>query len=75
MGEAERLIFLHPRDAKPNDLQRQRVQAGLTLHQAAKQLGIEARLLADLENGRTHLSAECAIRMADVYGCGDELPT
>lgn len=71
MDEAQRLMLLHPRDAKPNDLQRQRVQAGLTLHQAARQLGIEARLLADYENGRTQLSAELAQTMAELYQCGD----
>lgn len=71
MDEAERLMLLHPKDAKPNDLQRQRVQAGLTLRQAAEQLRVEARLLADLENGRCELSAELAQSMGKLYDCGD----
>ena len=70
MDEAERLMLLHPRDAKPRDLQQQRVQAGLTLRQAAGQLGVEARLIADCENGRCELPAELAQKMAECYQCG-----
>lgn len=72
MDEAERLMLLHPRSAKPSDLQQHRVQAGLSLRQAAGQLGIEPRLLSDLENGRTQLSAELAQQMGGLYQCGEE---
>lgn len=69
MDEMEQLILSRP---TANICQRQRVAAGLTLRQAAKQLGIEPRLLSDIENGRTQLSAEMAQRMGRLYDCGTD---
>lgn len=75
MDDAERLMLLHPRNAKPNDLQRQRVQAGLTLRQAAELLGVVPSDLSAWENGRAELPADVAQRMAACYQCGDDAPT
>lgn len=71
MDEVERLLLTRPKDAKGNDLQQMRVQAGLTLRQAARQLGLLPSILSDCENGRCELSAEVAQAMGELYGCGE----
>jgi ribosome-binding protein aMBF1 (putative translation factor) len=45
-----------------------RVMAGLTLRQAAKQLGTDATTLSGIERGQTIPSDELATRMRECYG-------
>jgi ribosome-binding protein aMBF1 (putative translation factor) len=47
---------------------RQRMAAGLTRRQAAKILGVDVLLLADVEAGRAEPGAELAAKMAAAYG-------
>lgn len=68
LAETERLLLANPTQAI---CQQQRVLAGLRLGQAARQLGVESRHLADVENGRTPLPPELAAKMAEVYGVGE----
>jgi ribosome-binding protein aMBF1 (putative translation factor) len=68
LAETRRLLLSNPTQ---EICQRQRVLAGLSLGQAAKLLGMERRVLADIEDGRAPLPAELAARMAAVYGVGE----
>lgn len=51
---------------------KQRVAAGLTLGQAAKLLGVEPRLLADVEHGRAEMPPGLAEAMGKAYDCGPD---
>lgn len=69
-AETLRLIDLHPRDAKPNELKRQRRLAGLDLAQAAKLLGLGVFELSRAERGEASLPDDVLAKAAEVYGCG-----
>lgn len=71
LDEDHRLMSLHPGKATADELRRQRVMAGLTLHQAAGEIGVPARTLADFENQRATPNATEAAAMARAYGCGE----
>ena len=61
----------HPGKASADVRRQQRIDAGLTLRQAAKLLGITPSELSDYENCRAEPVAEVAERMAKTYGCGE----
>ena len=65
MDELRRLLASRP---SANVCRKQRVCAGLTLHQAAKQLDIAAPLLADYEHARRPLPDDMVERMREAYG-------
>ncbi len=71
MAEMERLIFTHPKDLGHEDWSKQRVRAGLTGRQAAAQMQMEPRLLADIENGRVKPTEAQLESMSQTYGCGN----
>ena len=61
----------HPGLASAEMRRQQRVDAGLTLRQAARQLGITAVELSDYESCRAEPSAALCERMAAIYGVGE----
>ncbi len=63
-------LITHPRDATPALRKRQRELAGLTLKQAARQIGCTPRTLEDCEAGSGMPSPGMLADMARVYGCG-----
>lgn len=71
MDEMERLLLTRPKDAKGRDLMEMRKMAGLTVRQAAVQLGVKPSDLSDWEWGRVVLPADVAAKMEATYGCGD----
>jgi DNA-binding transcriptional regulator YiaG len=74
IDDFRRLIALKPAEAAPSDLKKMRVQAGLTLGQAARLLGIERATLAACEAGLTQLGQEEASKMSELYECGNTEP-
>lgn len=72
MKAMEEQLLTHPRDAGGAMLRKQRVGAGLTLHQASGLLGLSAVELSRIERGLVRPSEELAAKMADVYGTGQE---
>ena len=70
MADLRRRIDTHPKDAKDRDLMEMRKLAGLTLRQAAAQLGIAPSELSDYEWCRKPLPPEMAEKMSETYGCG-----
>lgn len=72
MDEDARLMALHPSKATADELRRQRVLAGLTLHQAASFAGIPAKTISDIENGRATPTPAEARELSKAYGCGEE---
>lgn len=44
-----------------------RLEAGLSIEEAARQLGISAGYLSQIENGQRQVSSERAERIADLY--------
>lgn len=71
MQAIEERLLTHPKDASGDMRRQQRVDAGLTLRQAAKLLGMTAQHLSDTENGRAEPSLELLEKMKDVYGAGE----
>ena len=71
MEAMEQRLRTHPQGATADVRRQQRIDAGLTLHQAAKLLHMPAMLLADLEAGRREPTPEQAALMAEVYGVGE----
>jgi ribosome-binding protein aMBF1 (putative translation factor) len=59
-----------PMAATAETLRRQRVDAGLTLRQAAAVMGMAPSDLSDVENGRSPLAEETAAKMRTAYGVG-----
>jgi len=45
-----------------------RIEAGLSIEQAAKKLGISAGYLSQIENGQRQVSSERATQIAELYG-------
>ncbi len=72
MEDFRELLRTHPSKATCPQRQRQRIMAGLSLRQAAKQMGIAHSLLSDYEHGRAEPPAEITTQMATLYGVGDE---
>lgn len=62
---------LHPRDATPEQLQRMRELAELTVAAAASWLGVTPTNLILIEAGAKTLRTSTADRMAELYGCGE----
>ena len=60
----------HPGKASADVRRLQRIDAGLTLRQAAKLLNISPVELSDYESCRAEPSAAVCERMAEVYGVG-----
>lgn len=72
MDHDRQLFETHPQRATLEQLWELRVKAGLTLRQAAKVLGVEAKELSDVEWGRTHGTLELMQAMAEAYGIEEE---
>jgi DNA-binding XRE family transcriptional regulator len=72
LDEDHRLMLLHPSKATADELRRQRVLVGLTLHQAASFAGIPAKTISDIENGRATPTPAEARELSKAYGCGEE---
>ena len=75
-AEAEMQAFrdrlaTHPRNADADTRRQQRLDAGLTLRQAAKLLNTTPTNLSAIEQGTAIPSTEMADRMAEVYGMGE----
>jgi DNA-binding XRE family transcriptional regulator len=68
MDAFRELLKTRPQDGTGETLRQQRLAAGLTLRQAAKQLELSPSTLSALEQGQTQLSAEVALAMIEVYG-------
>lgn len=67
--EADRVrMATHPGKASADMRRQQRVDAGLTLRQAAKLLDVYPLHLSDTENCRAEPSAELCEKMATIYG-------
>jgi hypothetical protein len=72
-ADAEMKKFEELLASRPNAsvCRQQRVAAGLTLGQAAKLLGMEAKDLSDVESGRRPLGDTLRDMMAQCYGVGN----
>lgn len=66
------LLAKRPLDSKGEERRQQRVVAGLTLRQAAKELGIFPSDLSDYENDREPLPQAVATAMIEVYGLDED---
>jgi DNA-binding XRE family transcriptional regulator len=64
------LLWTHTRNADAKMRRQQRVDAGLTLRQAAKLLGISPTDLTAIEMGREEPTPEMLELMAKTYGVG-----
>jgi len=45
-----------------------RIEAGLSIERAAKELGISAGYLSQIENGQRQVGSDRATQIADLYG-------
>lgn len=52
-----------------------RVMAGMTQSQFGEALGVSQSCVSDVENGRRNVSRDLRIKIAQVFGTGDEVLT
>ena len=72
MQAARDRMDTHPKDASADMRRQQRIDAGLTLRQAARLLEVDGAFLSEIENGRREPTADFADRMARVYDVGPQ---
>ena len=71
MAAFEQRLLTHPKDADAEMRRQQRIDAGLTLRQAAKLLGMTPTDLSAIEQGNAIPPSETCDKMAEIYGVGE----